>query len=34
MVEKVLKVATKKDVGRWSEAGRRGFLGSILSKHC
>lgn len=31
MAEKVLKVATEKEVGRWSKAGRRGVPGSVPS---
>lgn len=31
MVEKVLKVATEKEVGGWLKAGRRGVPGSVPS---
>ena len=34
MTEVVLKVVTGKEVGRWSEAGRRGVPGSVLSDRC
>ena len=34
MAEVVPKVVTGKEVGGWSEAGRRGVPRSVLSKHC
>lgn len=34
MPEMVLKVATGKEVGGWSEAVRRGVPKSVPSKHC
>lgn len=34
MAEKVPKVVTGKEDGRWSETGRRGVPGSVPSEHC
>lgn len=34
MAEKMALIATRKEVGGWPEAGKKGVLGSVASKHC